>query len=43
MVAGAPAPPLLKVTACYEGSWLGEGEIVGPDALARAGDRGCIA
>ena len=35
---GKPAPELLKVTACYEGSWLGEGEVsvAGPNALARA-------
>ena len=35
---GRPAPPTLKVTACYEGSWLGEGEVsvAGPNALARA-------
>jgi hypothetical protein len=35
---GRQRPDLLKVTACYEGSWLGEGEIsvAGPNALARA-------
>ncbi len=35
---GKPAPELLKVTASYEGSWLGEGEVsvAGPNALARA-------
>ena len=35
---GTRRPDLLKVTACYEGSWLGEGEIsvAGPNALARA-------
>ena len=35
---GRPAPPSLKVTACYEGSWLGEGEVsvAGPNALGRA-------
>jgi hypothetical protein len=29
---------MLKVTACFEGSWLGEGEVsvAGPNALARA-------
>lgn len=35
---GRPAPDTLKVTACFEGSWLGEGEVsvAGPNALARA-------
>lgn len=35
---GHPAPDTLKVTACFEGSWLGEGEVsvAGPNALARA-------
>lgn len=35
---GRPAPPTLKVTACFEGSWLGEGEVsvAGPNALSRA-------
>lgn len=35
---GRPAPEMLKVTACFEGSWLGEGEVsvAGPNALARA-------
>ncbi len=35
---GLPAPEMLKVTACFEGSWLGEGEVsvAGPNALARA-------
>lgn len=35
---GKPAPETLKVTACFEGSWLGEGEVsvAGPNALARA-------
>jgi hypothetical protein len=35
---GHPAPETLKVTACFEGSWLGEGEVsvAGPNALARA-------
>lgn len=37
-LAGRPAPAMLKVTACFEGSWLGEGEVsvAGPNALARA-------
>jgi len=37
-VRGHPRPERLKVTACYEGSWLGEGEVsvAGPNALARA-------
>jgi hypothetical protein len=37
-VRGHPRPDRLKVTACYEGSWLGEGEVsvAGPNALARA-------
>jgi hypothetical protein len=35
---GHPAPDSLKVTASFEGSWLGEGEVsvAGPNALARA-------
>ncbi len=35
---GKPAPESLKVTASFEGSWLGEGEVsvAGPNALARA-------
>lgn len=35
---GRPAPAMLKVTASYEGSWLGEGEVsvAGPNALRRA-------
>ena len=35
---GAPMPERLKVTACYEGGFLGEGEITlaGPNCLARA-------
>ncbi len=35
---GRPAPETLKVTASFEGSWLGEGEVsvAGPNALARA-------
>lgn len=37
-VRGHPRPDRLKVTACYEGSWLGEGEVsvAGPNARARA-------
>lgn len=37
-IAGHARPERLKVTACYEGSWLGEGEVsvAGPNALARA-------
>ncbi|MBR0681284.1 DUF1446 domain-containing protein [Roseomonas eburnea] len=37
-VKGHARPERLKVTACYEGSWLGEGEVsvAGPNALARA-------
>lgn len=37
-VRGHARPERLKVTACYEGSWLGEGEVsvAGPNALARA-------
>ena len=35
---GTARPDTLKVTACFEGSWLGEGEVsvAGPNALARA-------
>ncbi len=35
---GHPRPEQLKVTVCYDGGWLGEGEIsyYGPNALARA-------
>ncbi len=35
---GRPAPETLKVTASFEGSWLGEGEVsvAGPNALGRA-------
>ncbi len=35
---GHPRPATLKATACFEGSWLGEGEVslAGPNALARA-------
>lgn len=37
-VRGHARPDRLKVTACYEGSWLGEGEVsvAGPNTLARA-------
>lgn len=37
-VRGKPAPETLKVTASFEGSWLGEGEVsvAGPNVLARA-------
>ena len=37
-VKGHPRPDTLKVTVCYDGGWLGEGEIsyYGPNALARA-------
>ncbi|MBX9698093.1 MAG: DUF1446 domain-containing protein, partial [Acetobacteraceae bacterium] len=37
-LAGHPRPDTLKVTASFEGSWLGEGEVsvAGPNALARA-------
>ena len=37
-VIGHARPELLKVTICYDGGWLGEGEIsyYGPNALARA-------
>lgn len=37
-VAGHARPDRLKVTVCYDGGWLGEGEIsyYGPNALARA-------
>lgn len=37
-VRGKPAPERLKVLACYEGGWLGEGEVsvAGPNCLARA-------
>lgn len=37
-VRGLPAPERLKVTACFEGGWLGEGEVsvAGPNCLARA-------
>ncbi len=34
---GHPRPPTLKATVCYDGGWLGEGEIsyAGPNAEAR--------
>ena len=37
-VGGKPRPERLKVTVCYDGGWLGEGEIsyCGPNALDRA-------
>ncbi|MBC5768506.1 acyclic terpene utilization AtuA family protein [Ramlibacter albus] len=37
-VRGHARPPTLKATVCYEGGWLGEGEIsyAGPNASARA-------
>jgi hypothetical protein len=37
-VSGCPRPETLKVTACFVGGWLGEGEIsyAGPNAEARA-------
>jgi hypothetical protein len=37
-LSGHPRPDALKVTASFEGSWLGEGEVsvAGPNALARA-------
>ena len=37
-VRGKPAPARLKATVCFEGGWLGEGEIslAGPNCLARA-------
>jgi hypothetical protein len=37
-LAGHPRPDTLKVTASFEGTWLGEGEVsvAGPNALARA-------
>lgn len=35
---GKPAPATVKVTACFDGGWLGEGEIsyAGPNCVARA-------
>jgi len=37
-VTGHPRPERLKVTICFDGGWIGEGEIsyYGPNALARA-------
>ena len=37
-VRGKPAPERLKATVCFEGGWLGEGEIsvAGPNCLTRA-------
>jgi len=37
-VRGKPAPERLKATVCFEGGWLGEGEVsvAGPNCLARA-------
>ncbi len=37
-VHGKPAPQKIKATVCFEGGWLGEGEIsyAGPNCLARA-------
>jgi hypothetical protein len=37
-IQGHPRPATLKATVCYEGGWLGEGEIsyAGPNAAARA-------
>ena len=37
-VRGKPAPQKIKATVCFEGGWLGEGEIsyAGPNGLARA-------
>jgi hypothetical protein len=37
-VRGKPAPLTVKVTACFEGGWLGEAEIsyAGPNCVARA-------
>ncbi len=37
-VRGKPAPQKIKATVCFEGGWLGEGEIsyAGPNCLARA-------
>lgn len=37
-VRGHPRPPMLKVTVCFDGGWLAEGEIsyAGPNAEARA-------
>lgn len=37
-VRGKPAPEKIKATVCFDGGWLGEGEIsyAGPNCLARA-------
>jgi len=37
-IRGKPAPATVKVTVCFEGGWLGEGEIsyAGPNCVARA-------
>ncbi len=37
-VRGGPAPVKVKATVCFDGGWLGEGEIsyAGPNCLARA-------
>ena len=37
-VRGGPAPHKIKATVCFDGGWLGEGEIsyAGPNCLARA-------
>lgn len=37
-VRGAPAPEKIKATVCFDGGWMGEGEIsyAGPNCLARA-------
>ena len=37
-VRGAPAPEKVKATVCFDGGWMGEGEIsyAGPNCLARA-------
>lgn len=37
-VRGKPAPQKIKATVCFDGGWLGEGEIsyAGPNCLARA-------
>jgi len=37
-VRGGPAPEKVKATVCFDGGWMGEGEIsyAGPNCLARA-------
>ena len=37
-VRGGPAPQTIKATVCFDGGWLGEGEIsyAGPNCVARA-------